>query len=205
MSLQDYLAIIPARTGSRRVPGKNFRKMCGKPLWLWAVECARRVGLRAHRIAVSTDHMEAQSQGTYEGDVEGWRLDDSQSFCWLRRPLALCTDEASTWWAVEHACYVIEHFGPVVLLQPTSPLRLPEDVLAAIELFEARGRRQGVATAGPNGHLNGAVYVCGWKWWEREPLDWLKHVMPAERSVDIDEPEDWSMADGLMRRRGKAK
>lgn len=197
MDLSRYLAIIPARAGSKRLPGKNFRDFCGKPLWQWAVECAREAGFILDEIAISSD-MEIP------GSDSDWYYGNREIPCliphgcmWIRRPAFLCRDESSTWDAVEHVCYTLEHFGPVVVLQPTSPLRTAAQVLAVIERFEELGEFEAIATRTEIGlPNNGGVYVCGWKHW----MEITKHL-DLDTGPDIDTQEDWDRAEAMMRDR----
>ena len=55
MDLSEYLCIVPARTGSKRLPDKNFLDFCGKPLWMWSVDCASRAGVPPHPHAFHFD------------------------------------------------------------------------------------------------------------------------------------------------------
>lgn len=110
------LAVIPARSGSKRLPGKNVRPLFGKPLIAWTIEFAKSVPW-FNEIQVSTDSAEiAAICATYGLDVS--RL----------RPCELATDEAST---VDVVLDVLNwrrslgvEFDVVALLQPTTPVRL---------------------------------------------------------------------------------
>ena len=129
------LFLIPARGGSRRVPGKNQRIVGGIPLVGWAA----RTGLAAsaalaggpHAVVCSTDDDAlARVATTWGAGV-------------LRRPPELATDTATSLDVVLHALDALaadgEPFETVVLLQPTSPLVNPADVIAAVERHRAAG------------------------------------------------------------------
>jgi CMP-N-acetylneuraminic acid synthetase len=111
------LAVIPARGGSKRLPGKNVRSFLGVPLIAWSIRFARNLG-RFDNIMVSTDSEEIAAAVRSEGlDVP------------CLRPSLLATDTASS---VDVVLDVLsrerrgsEEFGFVALLQPTSPLREP--------------------------------------------------------------------------------
>ena len=186
MDLSEYLCIVPARTGSKRLPDKNFLDFCGKPLWMWSVDCASRVGFPPYHIVVSTDGNDSHP--------------DPRGFTWLRRSDFLATDEALLWWVVEHACYTLEHFGPVVVLQPTSPLRTPEQVLDVMKRLHDDTRCKGatstddVWTAKPNG----GVWVSKWKAW-----GCMFDFVPVQAAcgIDINTQEDWDRAEEMMRQR----
>ncbi len=120
-------AIIPARGRSKGIPRKNIMPICGKPLLAWTIEQS----LQAQRVGgtyVSTDDPEIAAVATSFGAEV------------ILRPAELATDSASTESAVEHALSIIagEHSiasDIVVLLQPTSPLRKPEDIDRAVDQF----------------------------------------------------------------------
>ena len=115
------LAVIPARAGSKGLPKKNTRMLCGKPLVAWSIASAR--GSRfVDEIVVSTDGDEIADVALGAGLPVPFR-----------RPAALATDSATTLSVVEHALsYYREHAGRsfdiVVLLEPTSPLREDTDI-----------------------------------------------------------------------------
>jgi CMP-N-acetylneuraminic acid synthetase len=123
------VAFIPARSGSKRLPGKNIRLLCGKPLIHYSIAYALSQGI--DKILVSTDGDEIEVIAKKLGAEV------------VRRPPALCTDLATTADTAKHA---LEHimkkgFLPDVFitLQPTNPLRpkeLLKDCLAAYESSE---------------------------------------------------------------------
>lgn len=125
------LAIVPARSGSKGLPGKNVRDLCGKPLIAWSIE----QGLACKyvdTVLVSTDSEEIATIAVQYGA--------SVPFI---RPAALAGDRASSIDVVLHA---IDHFAGlgdtynyVVLLEPTSPLRDASDISGALELLIGSG------------------------------------------------------------------
>lgn len=123
---KKLLAIIPARAGSKGLPGKNVKMLCGKPLLAWSVESARN-SKYLDEVMVSTDSEEiAEVARQYGGSVP------------FLRPEPLSTDESPTFDAVEHVlqAYAREFarsFDYVVLLEPTSPLREKGDIDAMVE------------------------------------------------------------------------
>lgn len=129
-NLRSYLAIIPARGGSKGLPGKNLLPLHGKPMLAWSVEAARNS--RVHRTIVSTDDERiASAAREYGAEVP------------FMRPAELALDTTPTEPVLIHAVRKLaedENYHPfaVVLLQPTSPLRGPGSLDRAIELFEAR-------------------------------------------------------------------
>ncbi len=122
------LGHIGARKGSKGVPGKNFRSLCGKPLIDWSLEML----FNCHRIdavVVSTD-----DELIYEHAVSRGALKIGM------RPAHLATDHAGKWGVWQHALEAAESMaGKVnifVDLDCTSPLRKMLDIVSAIELFE---------------------------------------------------------------------
>ncbi|PYB77107.1 acylneuraminate cytidylyltransferase family protein [Rhizobium wuzhouense] len=125
-----YLAIIPARGGSKGVPGKNIRNISGRPLIAWSIAAA--LGVEDVRVVVSTDSEEiAAVAAAYGAEVP------------FLRPAELATDTMATEPVLLHALNHYEAkgqcFEAVILLQPTSPFRKPGAVKAAISTFETEG------------------------------------------------------------------
>jgi CMP-N,N'-diacetyllegionaminic acid synthase len=115
MNGKSILALIPARGGSRRVPGKNIRPLGGKPLIAWTIETARAVSC-IDEVLVSTD----------DSQIAQVAHDCGASVPWLR-PADLATDTASSIDVIEHALAQRKRdgwtFDVLLLLQPTSPFR----------------------------------------------------------------------------------
>lgn len=125
------LGLIPARGGSKGVPGKNIKSLCGKPLLAYTAETAL-ASKRLSRVVLSTDDPEIAEVGRSLGiDVP------------FMRPAELADDRAATFPAVLHAIETLEEQGEfydaVCLLQPTNPLRQTEDIDSCIELLESTG------------------------------------------------------------------
>lgn len=127
------LALVPARGGSKRLPGKNTRVLGGKPLIEWSIQAAQGIP-EIVDILVSTDDVGI-------GDIA---RKAGASVPWLR-PAALATDDASS---VDVAVHSLDYYeglhGAVdglLLLQPTSPFRSRETVLRGLEIFRANGFR----------------------------------------------------------------
>jgi CMP-N-acetylneuraminic acid synthetase len=115
------LAVVPARGNSKGVPRKNIRPLAGAPLLAWTVECARRSRLVAD-VAVSTDDEEIRAIGVQYGALAPFL-----------RPAELATDRALAVPTIQHAVGEMEAFrgrryDVVVMLQPTSPLKLSDDI-----------------------------------------------------------------------------
>lgn len=122
------LIVIPARGGSKGVPGKNIRLLNGKPLIQYTVEEARKV-FDDSLICVSTDSLEIKQV------VESIGLQVP-----FLRPAHLATDSAGTYEVLLHALefYAGIGYNPdlLVLLQPTSPFRSAEQITNAIVTFD---------------------------------------------------------------------
>lgn len=121
--MTQAVAIIPARAGSKRVPGKNLQRIDGRSLVQRAMDQAAAATL-VDRIVLSSDDPTALRQAEDAG-VET-----------IQRPAHLSTDEASSMAVLRH---VIEELGlrdedELVLLQPTSPFRTAQDIDRAIAL-----------------------------------------------------------------------
>ena len=103
------IGLIPARGGSKGVPNKNIKTICGKPLIVWTIEKAKRSRL-LYKVIVSTDS-DAIAEIAQKAGAEI-----------LKRPDYLATDTASTQDVMVHA---LQSFpaDTLVLLQPTSPCR----------------------------------------------------------------------------------
>ena len=125
------LGLIPARGGSKGVPRKNIRDLCGKPLLQYTAESARASRLLS-RVVLSTDDREIAGIGLKCGlDVP------------FMRPAELAADAAPSLPVVRHALeWLAAHgddFDAVCLLQPTHPLRRPGDIDGCIRLLEETG------------------------------------------------------------------
>jgi CMP-N,N'-diacetyllegionaminic acid synthase len=135
------LCTICARGGSKGVKNKNLRLLAGKPLIAYSIEQARAAGL-FDAIAVSSDSAEI---------LEGARASGADIL--IERPAGLATDAAPKLPAIRHCAVEAETIlgrraEIVVDLDATSPLRLPSDILAAVELLR-RASAGNVLTAAP--------------------------------------------------------
>lgn len=187
ISGKSVLAIIPAREGSKRVPLKNITLYRGLPL---------------------IQHAVLHAQGSKYID---WILISSDSPAILKyaippvipllRPPYLASDYAKSEAVIIHALYNLpppqDSYTQTlpdifVLLQPTSPNRLPSDIDACLELALKHGRARSFSTS--SGLLNGAVYAASTQHF-LATLDLgpsARYTMPDERSLDINTTEDFS-------------
>jgi CMP-N,N'-diacetyllegionaminic acid synthase len=122
------LGVIPARSGSKRLPGKNVRKLGNKPLINWTIDSALGTP-ELSAIVVSTDDPKIAEIAQSAGATVPWL-----------RPIELATDEAKSVDVAIHALdwYEAENgnVDGILLLQPTSPFRSNETIQKAISLFK---------------------------------------------------------------------
>jgi N-acylneuraminate cytidylyltransferase len=117
------VAVIPARGGSKGIPGKNIKKFCGKPLLAWTIEHCL-AALPKDDIYVSSD------------DEKILDVAEKCGVCCVRRPSELATDTASTEDAILHAIDWMALDLTIVYPQVTSPLRYPCDIARGITAFQ---------------------------------------------------------------------
>jgi len=201
------LAVIPARGGSKGIPGKNIKRLAGKPLLAWTIEHAKS-SRRIDRLVVSTEDSKIAAV------ARRWGAEV------LDRPKALATDQADTLPVLQHA---LEHVPAdiVVLLQCTSPVRARDLIDRCVERFLAEKadslgtvfadrsyeygrempRRQEIR---PRLIDNGNVYVMradllrkGDRYGKR--IATLE--TSREESMEIDEPFDFWLAEKILRER----
>lgn len=122
----NLLTIIPARGGSKGVPGKNRRPVCGKPLIAWTIECALKTP-ELGRIVVSSDDPEILAiAGSYERIAP------------IQRPENLALDATLITDVIAHLLRQEEAAGhgpsdAILLLQPTAPIREPRHIQEALQ------------------------------------------------------------------------
>jgi CMP-N,N'-diacetyllegionaminic acid synthase len=222
------LALITARGGSKRVPGKNIRPLGGRPLIVWSIDLARGIP-EICDILVSTDDAEILKIARGAGALAPWL-----------RPAELATDSASSVDVCLHALdWYEEARGRVealMLLQPTSPFRSRATVLRGIGLFRDNHRQSvlGVSPAAShpmwcfkvNGKslqpfIEGAVapsrsqdlppaYVMNGAFYLIEPQDLRRQrsfysdatlpliIDEPAECIDIDTEWDWRIAQALL-------
>jgi len=161
------VALIPARGGSKRLPGKNVRLFAGRPLIAYSIALARRVS-GIHRCVVSTDD-DAIAAVSRQWGAEV-----------IERPATLATDTATTAAVARHALEDLGSRGAapqvLVTLQPTNPLRTVELVEEGLSLFLAR-RPDSVVSVAPVTSKTGTI---------REGF-YLPDYVPGTRSQDLPE------------------
>ena len=136
-SLHPMLCVIPARGGSKGLPGKNTKPLAGLPLVAHSIRCAALTQV-IDQCVVSTDSEEiAGVARAYGGDTP------------FLRPAELATDTAPMLAVLQHAIGTMEalegrRFESLLLLDPTSPGRLPSDIASAAAVLEADPLADGV-------------------------------------------------------------
>lgn len=124
------IGIIPARGGSKGLPGKNIRPMCGKPLIAWTIEKALKSRC-LDVVVVSTDSAEIAAVARSCGAEVPFL-----------RPTELATDTANSYDVIRHALGFYRQstgrkYDYTVLLEPTSPLREDDDIDRVLEALDA--------------------------------------------------------------------
>ena len=217
------LAVIPARQGSRGLPGKNKRDFYGKPLVQWALECGKRT---CDRVCVTTD----------DPDIK--RLGEALDVEVIDRPDDLAADDTPMLDVLRHVLAWMEPRRTpdvVVLLQPTQPLRTDVHVQLALSLLASRDVDSVVSVVPIPAHMapdfawwitgrllqsvtchqvtrrqdcrpayyrDGTVYAIkseiltrGMMYGRALPL-----VLSAAESATIDDESDWARAEQIWRR-----
>lgn len=123
---KNVLAIIPARGGSKGIPGKNIRDFAGKPLIVHSIETALQCPLVTHTVVSTDDDAIAKVSKAHGAQV-------------IRRPDELATDTSLVIDAIRYTIRKVEEEGVnvdiVMLLEPTSPYRRIEDVEQCIQVL----------------------------------------------------------------------
>ncbi len=172
---RTIIAIIPARGGSKRIPGKNLRPLSGKPVLAYTIEAARESGL-FERVVVSTDRPEiAEVARQYHAEVPFLR-DENLSDDFV--PVSLVTTDALL--RLDPAG---DRFDAVAQLMPNCPLRTAGDIGDSYRQFEETGTDSQIS-----------VVRYGWQnpWWamrlnERREVEPVFKEQMAARSQDLPE------------------
>jgi N-acylneuraminate cytidylyltransferase len=219
-----FLFLIPARAGSKGLPGKNTKIFLGKPLITYSIDFALANMRADDELCISTDDENvlaiAKKNGIHIPFI---------------RPPELSSDEASTYDVILHAINyyksINKSFDVLFLLQPTSPIRIKEDFEKMIAvyhhsldmvvsvkiskenpyftLFEESKRGFLIKSKKKNFErrqdcpniftFNGSMYMINMNSIVRSNINEFKKVkkvvMPEDRSVDIDTLADWVLAE----------
>ncbi len=222
------VAVIPARGGSKRIPRKNVKHFCGRPMIAWSIEAARQSAC-FDRIIVSTDDAE---------------IADVARACGAEipfvRPPELSDDHTGTIEVIAHAIEWLREQGQrpthVCCLYATAPFVLAEDLRGGLDVLEQAGcnysfsvtsyafpiqRAIRVTPAGRvemfnpeyfktrSQDLEEAFHDAGQFYWGKSEA-WLTGkpifstdsaavILPRHRVQDIDTPEDWIRAEGMFK------
>lgn len=222
------IAVIPARGGSKRIPRKNVKEFCGKPMIAWPIETAKQSGLFDH-ILVSTDDQEiAKVAKTFGAEVP------------FMRPARLADDFAGTTEVIAHAIYWMQNqdwqLDAVCCIYATAALAQPEDLKRGWEALDSGDWSYAFSVTEyaspifrsfkehPEGGLEiffpeklelrsqdlpVALHDAAQFYWGR-PEAWAKNLqifdkhscpvkIPTWRVQDVDTPEDWRSAELLFR------
>ena len=225
------LALVIARGGSKRLPGKNLRMLGTRPLIVWSIDVVKEIP-EICDILVSTDDVAIADVARNAGALVPWL-----------RPAELASDTASSLDACIHALDWYEaKIGAVdglLLLQPTSPFRSRTSVLRGIELFRDNDLKPVIGVSPADSHplwcftiLNGKLrpfvdgaglhlrsqdlppaYVVNGAYYLIVPKD-LREIrsffnddmvpllmLEPEECIDIDTDWDWKMAQLLLKTR----
>lgn len=220
------IAVIPARGGSKRIPRKNIRPFCGKPMIAWAISAAKSSALFSH-VVVSTDDDEVGEQARQWGAATPFV-----------RPEHLADDHTPTVPVVAHAIEVCRaqgwSFDAVCCIYPCSPFLQTSDLIEAMDLLErsnaafvypvseyahpiqramrrlANGQMQLLSPQyemvrtqdlEPTYHDAGQFYwgqAAAWLAHGRMHTDGLGMPIPSWRVVDIDTEDDWVRAERIF-------
>ena len=215
-------AIIPAKGRSTRVPGKNLKDLCGKPMLAYILETARDAkGI--DRVIVTTDSKEVQEVAAHYGAESPFI-----------RPDALTADDVTTREVLQHTLDWYEENRDerpdyVLLLYPTSPLLKKSRVEEAIEIATRRDSDSVVSGELDKGHYwieveggwvrfypqkqvnsqyqtplfveNGAIYLTKAHFMKRQyaadKTDIL--IMEPGENIDVDYPEDFEKVEQILK------
>jgi CMP-N,N'-diacetyllegionaminic acid synthase len=222
---KSFLAIIPARGKSKRLPKKNVLDLAGKPLIAWSIQA----GLESRyidKVIVTSDDEEI----LYIAKQYGVNI--------IKRPSILASDTASTFDTIKHTIDNSDQFDFIVLLQPTSPLRNATHIDEAIELLMAKNAAAIISVCETNHsplwsntltedrdmtnfisdaiknkrsqdlkkyyRLNGAIYICRTDRLLKEKTFMLKnnifaYIMEQNTSIDIDNKIDFLLAQEILK------
>lgn len=220
----ETVALIPARGGSKGIPGKNIRELQGKPLLVHTIDAAQQAQT-VDRVVVSTDDRNIASVARQAGAEV------------IMRPTEISGDQASSESALLHALAELKGQGYypelLVFLQCTSPLTRSEDIDSTVNKLiredadtalavapfhyyvwaennrgEAIGINHDIRNRPPRQQRSdqfietGAVYVMHVNAFLQKKHRFFGktvfQVVPSERCWEIDDPVDWAVAEAIM-------
>ncbi|WP_435116922.1 cytidylyltransferase domain-containing protein [Candidatus Pelagibacter bacterium nBUS_49] len=222
---KTFLAIIPARGGSKRLPKKNILNLNRKPLIAWSI----KAGLKSTYI----DKVIVSSDKDYI-----LKIAKNYGAQTIKRPKQLASDTSKIFYTIHHALLNLRKYDYIVLLQPTSPLRNEKHIDDAIKFLTAK-KADAVIGVCETDHsplwsstlpddrslvnfrqkkakdkrsqdlekyfrINGAIYICKTEKFLKEKGFFIKKnifafIMDRESSIDIDERIDFLFAEFLIK------
>jgi CMP-N,N'-diacetyllegionaminic acid synthase len=221
---KTFLAVIPARGGSKRLPRKNVLDLNGKPLIAYSIEAGLKSKYIDKVIVTSDDDEILEIAKKYKSNT-------------IKRSAKLASDTATTFDTVKHVIDNCEEYNYIILLQPTSPLRTEKHIDEAIELLVNKNADSIVSVCETDHsplwsntlpsncsmsnfikddirnkrgqdlevyyRLNGAIYICKTNKLLDENSFFLKnntfaYKMGRDVSIDIDSAVDLKIAGALF-------
>jgi len=221
-----YLAIIPARGGSKRLSNKNILNLSGKPLIAWSIEAALKSKYIDYIVVTSDSDKILEIARNYDVIT-------------IKRPDELASDTAKSIDVIKHVIENVDgKYDYLVLLQPTSPLRNEKHIDEAIELLDIK-KADAIISVCEMEHsplwsntlpddlsmkdflrkdiknkrsqdlpkyyrLNGAIYICKIDKLLKQNTLFLDeniyaYIMDRKSSVDIDDEVDFKLAEILIK------
>ena len=191
------IAIIPARGGSRRIPGKNIKLFHGQPIILYSVSAALHSGL-FNEVYVSTDNLDILrvcEASSYDVTV-------------IERDPKLAHDSVGTQEVVRDALTAVPKTDYVCCIYATAPLMTVEDLKDGYDILISNFTRYSTHPPVPYVYTVGPDYQDAGQWYwgtyrafvEGVSLDeGALYRLPPERTCDINTPEDWARAEQLYK------
>jgi len=227
--MSDYFFFIPARAGSKGVPGKNWKKLFGKPLIEYTIDSLENLNFKK-QVVVSSDSQEVND------------ICKNKGIKFSNRPFHLATDNSKIFDVLVsyYQDINIKDDDVIFLLQPTSPFRQDIDIEKCIHIFESDfsidtvvsfvevgdkhpGRMYRISNSeaqplnpslvhaarqelDPVFLRNGAIYAFKYKNLKKGSIYGNKifpYIMPENRSINIDTNTDWLLAELLIKNEKK--
>jgi N-acylneuraminate cytidylyltransferase len=223
---KSFLAVIPARGGSRALPKKNVMPIAGKPMIAWTIEEAKK-SKYIDKLILSSEDPEIINISKYYGCEAPFI-----------RPNELSKDDVPAVKAILHAISIFNNFDYVIMLQPSSPLRIVEDIDSALEQICKNGNLSLVSVTKVLQHpnwmftisdqgflrninnvekiiaqrqelsivylLNGAIQIAETRFLRKNNNffsdETAAFIMPQERSFEIDTELDFVLVELLLKR-----
>jgi CMP-N,N'-diacetyllegionaminic acid synthase len=218
--------IIPARKGSKGIPGKNKKLFFGRPLIEWSIKISKKLPIQLCNIFVTTDDKDIIS------------IAKGENVSYITRSSDISNDSTPMVKVIEHALkFVPEDIKEIILLQPTSPLRTKDDIINALLKFKSGNYESLISgykvdnvhpskmyifendllipvaenLSQPNRqelkeifHRNGAIFIFSRDYFEKNKKVWGGKMtlfeMPFARSIDIDDIDDFILAENIFKK-----